>query len=485
MKKLNYLSLITLTALLGLSSCSNEDNASHDSEFKFIPDDAPASFNEHNGFYILNEGWFGHDLGSVNQIDKHNNVLYDIFDKVNPIPETKPGQEPEPQATLGLTSQFAGAYANYYFFISKMENSLVMTNKDFKVLDFHQDIMGQGRGFVGVSPEKIYVSTSKGITIVDLSTKDNMLVKGQIPEINSETGSMVYIHNLVYAVVKNQGLVVINTQNDQVLSKFDGNYTQVTLDRHGMVWASTENTLHQIDPNTPQELQQTIDISQAPLKAKWYAWTPGSLTASMQNDNIYWTSSDQVYKLNTQSLEFNSIYTLGQDKHGKDLEFIGAGLGINPLTGELILNIVRSGWGDNFAYNYVRFLDPNGNYKTDIFLKSGDRPDNINAEGGYYWFPSMTFFQDNNKPQILSNQIITHAEKTFEIELDKIVVDADTPITWATYQIENNNENLAKIAIENNKLMIQTSSTKGKSSFTLSIISNGYQTQKTIELWVR
>ncbi|MHC5200971.1 DUF5074 domain-containing protein [Myroides sp. LJL119] len=476
MKKINFITLTLLAITISLTSCNSDDNASLDAEFKLIPNDSPTPLIEPSGFYIANEGWYGYDLGSVNQITNRYSVNYNVFDKANTSGTN----------SLGLTTSFAGAYGDYYLFISKKDNRLVITDKKLQVIQIEQDILGDGRSFVGVSQNKVYISTSNGITILDISSKNNIHITGQIPEITAETGNMVYINNKVYAVVKGKGLFIIDTQSDTVEKVIEGNFTQVTLDRHGLVWAGKDTKIQKIDPANLQEMPQEIDISIAPIKSTWFAWNAGSLKASFQSDYLFWTYDNKVYQFNTQTSQLKDIHTVGQDKQGKDLEFYGAGLGINPVNDQIVLNLVRQGWGINYSYNLVRFITPQGQMaKSDIFLQNDDKHTEINPEAGYYWFPAMSFFEDNNSPEILINQLILNSQKNFSIPLSEIVSDPDTPITWATYTISNTDPSFVDIKISDNQLLIQSTDKKGKTSFNLTVLSNGKQTEKSIQVWIR
>ncbi|MHC5309710.1 DUF5074 domain-containing protein [Myroides sp. LJL116] len=487
MKTKFILPLLCLGAALGLSSCSNEDNFNIDGDFKLVPDDVPTPLIQPDGFYFINEDWFGHAYGSINHIDANYGTTYNLeLSHIFPdLPEeTKTPDGKVEVHRLGVTSTVAGAYNNYYFILSKQGNRLIVTDKDFKLVKKITDIGGDGRSFVGVNEDKVYLSTLNGITILDISDKNNIHTTTQIAGLSGQTGNMVYINNKVFAVVQGKGLFVIDTTTDTVLEQLAGNYTQVVLDRHGQVWAAMGNTIQKINPYDIED-KQDFDISGAPINATWFAWNPGSLSSSMQTDHLYWTKAKTVIKFDTQNGTFEQIHDLGSDKNGKPLSFYASGLKVDPVTDHLILDLFL-GFGTDASYNYVRILDNTGvSLRPDIFLKDGDKKANINPENGYYWFPSMAFFQDNNAPEILTNQLILKPETEYEIDLEKIISDPDTPVALATVTIKSFPSDIGTIYAEQGKLFITTALIQGRTSFTIKVNSNGKIAEKEIELWIK
>lgn len=486
MKTKFILPLLCFGAALGLGSCSDDNSFNNNVDFKLIPDDVASPLIKPDGFYFVNEDWFGHATGSINQIDARFTPLYNLEPPLTAeeIEYNKTEKDPTKHHTpLGVTSTVAGAYGDYYFIMSKQGNRLVVTDKDFKLVTKIQDIGGDGRSFVGVNQDKVYLSTLNGITILDISNKHNIHTVGQIAELSGQTGNMVYMDNKVFAIVQGKGLFIIDTTTDTVLEQLPGGYTQVTLDRNGQVWAAMGNTIQKINPYDIEQ-RQDFDISTAPINGTWFAWNPGALSSSMQTDHLYWTRGKQVIKFDTQNGTFEDIHELGNDKNGKVLSFYASGIRVDPVTDNLILDLF-TGYGTNASYNYVRILTNTGvSVRPDIFLQDGDKNANINPENGYYWFPSMAFFQDNNAPEILTNQLVLKPDTSYEIDLSQIVSDPDTPIALATYTLESFPIDFGKISIVEDKLHITTALVHGRTSFKLKMNSNGKVVEKDIELWL-
>ena len=62
------------------------------------------------GFFIVNEDWFGHSNGSINFVNKDNTVDYNIYKTTNPTEE------------LGVTTQYGTIYGDNFYLLSKQAN---------------------------------------------------------------------------------------------------------------------------------------------------------------------------------------------------------------------------------------------------------------------------------------------------------------------------------------------------------------------------
>ncbi len=463
------LSLLALTF-----ACNSDDNATRDDEgFRIIPPTAASPLIQPNGFYIVNEDWFGHDNGTVNFLDYSLQPQYRVYNATNP------GKK------LGRTSTYATAYGDYYYFVSKQENRFVITDKNFKEVKSIEDINGDGRAFVGVSDTKGYISTGNGITVFDIK---NLTTTGTIAKVSGQVGNMVYTAGKVFAIVQNTGLVIIDTNTDELKMSLSGNYTQVTIDRHGVIWAGRDTELIRINPNDYNDIKN-YDIAPSKIPGTWGAWNSGSLSASMKEDALYWISDagnwgggSKVGKFDTNTGTLNTdFHVLGNDTDGDKLSFYGAGLRVDPFNGDIVLLIKKDGWGDKGSYNWTRILSNTGAKKGEVFMQGGSE----NNMNGYYWFPSVPFFQDNNAPEILTNQIVLKPNKEFTVSLQELIVDQDSPFGLIEKTITNFDSTFGTAEIKGDDLVISTNEKIGKSSMTIRALSNGKLTEKEIEIWVR
>lgn len=465
---------MSLSLLAFTFACNSDDNNTRDDEgFKIIPPSEKSPLIQPTGFYVANEDWFGHDDGTVNFLDYALQPQYRVYRAANA------GKK------LGTTLAYATAYGDYYYFVSKQRNRFVITDKNFKEVKTIEDINGDGRAFVGVSESKGYISTGNGITIFDIK---NLVTTGTIAGVSGQTGNMVYTAGKVYAVIQGSGLAIIDTNTDELKITLAGNYTQVTIDRHGVIWAGKGAELIRINPNDYNDVK-TYDISPSKIPGTWGAWNAGSLAASMKEDALYWVSNagewgggSKVGKFDTQTGTLNSdFYELGKDSEDTALAFYGAGLRVDPFNDDIVLLIKKDGWGPNGSYNWTRVISNTGAKKAEVFMQGGTE----NDMNGYYWFPSMPFFQDNHSPEILPNQIVLRPSKEFSVSLKELVLDQDSPYELIEKTISNLDATFGTAEIKGDDLVITTNDKTGKTSLTIRALSNGKFTEKEIEIWVR
>ncbi|MDE6630875.1 MAG: hypothetical protein K2K11_05590, partial [Bacteroidales bacterium] len=141
------------------------------------------------GVFVLNEDWFGHQNSTINFLHANGEWEYRVFQKENP------GRE------LGCTSQYGAIYEDRMYIISKQERDMgasvtggritVCDAKTMKCIaqlphiatDGNGNSIADGRAFVGVNPQKGYISTSNGIYVFDLEALE---VTGLIPGTDAE-----------------------------------------------------------------------------------------------------------------------------------------------------------------------------------------------------------------------------------------------------------------------------------------------------------
>lgn len=469
---LNYfcLGLIALTVV----GCSSDDVSYNiPEEDTKIPDDKIGALIPPSTFYIVNEGWLGPDMGSINGIDYNDNVSYRLFQSVNPDFE------------LGLTTQFATAYGEHYFAVSKQKNRLVMMDKNFKQQATLTEIGGDGRAFVGINKNKAYVSTSKGVSVISIQD-NNLTFEKLITGYSKQVGSLVYRNNYVYAATSSDGLLIIDTNTDEIVKTSAEKTNQLTMDRLGNVWFGFGNKLTKIDTSLPIDQQiakaTTFDVSPSTISSSAGAWNAGSLCASAKKDVLYWTSGQNVVEYNIESNTVNpTFYTLDTDADNVKLEFYGAGLRVDPVMDDLVLTVKRASWGPNGSYNWAKLISNIGALKKEIFIGGGT----INELGGYYWFPAIPMFQDNNAPQIIANQIATTVGTTKVINLDDIVYDQDNPQKLIEVSVDQVDATFGEIIIEKGKLNITAFKVNTQTTFKMTANSNGKFTTKTVKVTVK
>jgi len=113
-----------------------------------------------DGFFMVNEDWFGHTNGSVNLIKNDGTVNYRVYSTVNN------------NQAFGATTQYGTIYGDKFYFISKQAadggdtqytpgGRLVIANAQTmqKIAGFNTIGSADGRSFVGVNEHKGYIGT--------------------------------------------------------------------------------------------------------------------------------------------------------------------------------------------------------------------------------------------------------------------------------------------------------------------------------------
>lgn len=474
MRKFDYLFAgILLFAGVGVTSCS-DDNV--DNRIQVKADDAPEAKVSADGFWVVNEDWFGHDNGTVNYFKQENTTSY--------TPSYRVYRAANGEKTLGTTSQFGTVWGDNIYMVSKQGNRLVVADaKTMKEKAVLTELGGDGRALVGVTDTKAYVGHSGGIAVFDIAS---LQITKQISGVSGEIGMMCCISGRVFAISRSNGLYVINAQTDEVEQTISGSYYTLACSKDGSVWVAGSTGLSCLNPETLQ-VETVAYPDGASVASPWFAWNAGGFCASTQQNVLYWTtggswSQSKVYKYDIDSKTGSMIYEFGKSENNVQMEFYGAGLRVDPLTDELILTATQSGWGANYSYNWIYKLDNAGKEITHFAL-AGDNGTSGNAAGGYYWFPALPVFEDANKPQILLNQVMLTPGEEKEINLEEKIVDYDN--TLASMQVEISEVSNASASLEGHVLKIKAGTEEGVSTCKLSVVSNGVRVEKDIEIVIQ
>lgn len=448
------------------SSCSDDDFS-----YDFIADNTAEPVKAAEGFYLVNEGWFGHDTGSVNYFKNKNNgydISYNVYAAAN-------GEQ-----TLGVTTCHSAIWGNNIYFISKQGNCLVVADaKTLKSKAVITDLGGksiEGRAFQGINEKKAYLGTTNGIIVFNLESNS---LENKVNGINGQIGNMAYSFGNVFAIT-NKAIFIINPETDEIIKQIEGKCLQMTSDRNGNVIVALNDKMLLINGET----LDTEDIAY-PNEGKpadiWGMWNPGSMSASMKSDHIYWIGANgwfggkTIFKTDLTYKTSKPIYSLGKSENNVNMEFYGAGLRVDPLTDELITFTTQSGWGDNYKFNWIYKIDNEGK---EIMHQSI-----LNKEGkDYFWFPSLPVFEDANKPQILLNQVVLKANAKAEINLTEKVIDYDNTFSTMIFSVESANPTIATASINGKTLVVEPGVEEGFGTLTLSVVSNGVKVEKTIQI---
>lgn len=432
---------------------------------------------EAKGFYIVNEDWFGHSNGSVNYFEKSGSSYtphYRVFRAANL------GQE------LGATTCYGAIWGDHFYLISKQGNRLVIADaQNLKSKKIITDLGGDGRSFVGIDEKKAYIGYNGGIKTFNI---ENLTLGEAIAGVSGEIGNMCYAYGKVFAV-SDENLYIIDAKTDKVEKTVTGSYDtykSVVTAKDGSVWVAAVDKFIVYNPNDLENTKEIAYPVDAAVSSSWGSWNPGGLCASTQTNTLYWTtgtspwSKNAVCKYDIDASNANSSFYTLNDEAGQKRVLYGAGLRVDPLSDNLVLQSCRDGWGDSFAYNWLFLLSNTGTQNTSFVVADDKEP---TAGNGYYWFPSMPVFEDANKPQILLNQVMMGTNKKVEIDLSTKVVDYDNIFATMATQVELlNKQDQAKVSIAGNKLVIESQTQEGNFKLKLTVVSNGVKVEKEIEL---
>lgn len=439
-----------------------------------------SSTNFTNGFFMVNEEWYGHTNGSVNFIDNNGQITNRVYSNVNN------------NHAFGATTQFGTIYGDKFYFVSKQEadpgdsqytpgGRLVIANAQTmqKIAGFNNIGGGDGRSFLGVNEHKGYIGASNGIYIFNI---DNLQVGNLIAgtgggsQYAGQIGNMIRTSKYVFAVKQSAGIVVIDPNTDTVVSTIAGAFISIAQAKDGSIWAIQNKKLANINPADLSVQYYNIPTTQ--YSDSWGAWNAGSFTASNTENTLYWMKGgsgfipgNQVVKFNVTTKEFNeSFITLpGQTGAYKQIPY-GAALRVNPSTGNLILNTTESGSGAHYQKNWIHTYDAGGNL---INTKTLD---------DYYWFPSLAVFPDNTAPTV-SNAFPSQmtAAGITSIDLKTMVSDDDSFGSSIVKSVKSNsNPTVASAEINANEELIITPISSGTATIVISFNSNGKVVDKTL-----
>lgn len=431
---------------------------------------------EAKGFYIVNEDWFGHSNGSVNYFEKSESSYTPYTPHYRVFRAANPGQE------LGATTCYGAIWGHNFYLISKQGNRLVIADaQNLKSKKIITDLGGDGRSFLGIDDQKAYIGYKGGIKTFNI---ENLTLGEAIAGVSGEIGNMCYAYGKVFAV-SDENLYIIDAKTDKVEKTVAGSYSSVVTAKDGSVWVAAANKFIVYNPNDLENTKEIAYPVDAAVSSSWGSWNPGGLCASTQTNTLYWTtgtspwSKNAVCKYDIDASNANSsFYTLPNDEAGQKRVLYGAGLRVDPLSDNLVLQSCRDEW--EYAYNWLFLLSNTGTLNTSFVVADDKEP---TAGNGYYWFPSMPVFEDANKPQILLNQVMMGTNKKVEIDLSTKVVDYDNIFATMATQVELlNKQDQAKVSIAGNKLVIESLAQEGNFKLKLTVVSNGVKVEKEIEL---
>ncbi|HWV66549.1 DUF5074 domain-containing protein [Chitinophaga sp.] len=320
-----------------------------------------------NGFFLVNEGWFGHGPGDVNFYRNGEDSVYqDVFQRTNP------------GKTLGTTTGYGAIYNNKMYLVSKQGAFVVVDPGTMKETGRIDQLPAAGNSFCGINSSTGLIGTADGVYPVNLQT---LAVGSKLAGVSGQVGGMLTAEGYVLVMSQSQGIVALNNTDlsvAKVLGSADVGFTRTP---DGTVWAARNNMLFAINANNLAIDTVTVPF---PVYGSWGAWNAGMLSASTTENAVFigktnsWgAGGTEVYKYavgNANSLN-TPFVTIPAGR-----EMYGTGVRYNPGNNTIVVTDVKSGYGDNYKNNTLYIYD----------ASSGGLKKSVNYTG--FFFTSMPLF---------------------------------------------------------------------------------------------
>lgn len=365
-----------------------------------------------DGVFMLNEGSFGKERGSLNFLNKAGKWEYRVA-------LTKNSETYE----LGTTGCYATIDDGKMYIVSKKKSVAdkeakdpTLTVCDAKTMEVLAQIntilnadgtaAADGRAFLPVKElGKGFLSTTEGVFTFNLDDNTvGSLIAGTDGVANNQIGNMVYADGKVYAVDQRRGLLVIDAAEGKLLktvnNEGEGSYNSIVQAKDGSIWLtcskSTKAVSHIVKFNPSDCSTETVELPEGvyPPTNSWGAWNPDCFTASTTENALFWNGAtgdwlngQHIYKFDIDSRKTSLLLDFTA---AKEMPYVyGAACRMNPYSGDLYLSITKgSAWGDE---SELRVYDATtGTMKQAYPMEK------------HYWFPEMPVFSMKSTTAISS-----------------------------------------------------------------------------------
>lgn len=321
------------------------------------------------GFFVINEGWFGNEMGSVSYFNPHTaNLITNLYGSANESKE------------LGITTCYGSIWHNKMYLVSKQGRRLVVCDDlTFKELGSIDDLSGgDGRAFAGINTTTGVITTSQGAHIINLSP----LSMGAILEgtQGDQCGGIYVTDNNILVLSASKGILIYNKSTYALVKQHPKGEVGFAQTIDGSIWAAHQNTLLQINPITLEisEITMPQDLT---INNSWGSWNAGPLCAAINENALYFTKSgssaggSEIYRYKV--ADINSLNSAFAISSAADDAFYGSGIGVDPTSGDILATMVKEGWADSFKDNRIVLFDG----------KTGQEKSRKTFQG--FYFPAM------------------------------------------------------------------------------------------------
>lgn len=426
-----------------------------------------------DGFFIQNEGWFGHDNGSINWFGNDGSVVYTIEQKENAGDKD----------LLGATSQFGTIYGGKYYALSKMNNQVVV----FDALTMKKEavvsgISGNVNCIAFASEEKAYISTTNGLFALNLT--NYTMESADLSKTGATVGLIQRVGNYIFAASESGAILVMNPDDDSVVAKVNtpGNFG-FAVSKDSNVWVNCGTSLIRINPVTFDTKQFTI-ANQLPVV--WNPWKPDLLVASQKENALFYGyggdwSQDKVGKFVIdaegelkEDPSFSFVMPAGVTESNTQ-ELYGQ-IGFEPHSGQLLVLTVQSGWGDNYTHNWIHKVNATTGAIEESVKVASDKGQ------GYYWFAAMPVFTDSQDPELnLGSELVVSKEEPVSVSKADFLSDADNMPALASLSVSIADNSLAEATTDGMSITVKPLK-NGVTTLVVTANSNGKKVTKEVPL---
>ncbi len=445
-----------------------------------------------SGVFILNEDWYGHNNSTLNHLSDQGAFSYRILQAEN-----------DASVSLGCTSQFAAIYGDKFYFVSKQSQDpgetstrkgarLVVTDATTLKIAYSIDTLfaingkhaADGRGFVGVDETKGYIGSSNGIFVLDFATgkitkrirgTENPLITGGEqaaagtgPLYQNQIGMMLRTHDYVFAIQQDTGIHVIDPVADTIITTIRGCFSTMVQSKDGRIWAARNtnttaqsypygtaggeswqgNELLAINPatlaTTAYDLRTLSGNENMIVEQTWYAWTAGSLCASLRENALFFSYTDNIWdwysgrihimKFDIDNLSVTEIYNTSS--LGEYYIYNSGVVRVHPRTGNLFVACFKTLVSTN-DWLFLQIMPTGRLVRTYTPIKN-------------YWYPALFVFPDSDAPVVSDFAAQTlSAGQTVGIPLGGMATDQDNlsaAITKRVLSVSDPSSLAAKVA---------------------------------------
>lgn len=361
MKKLFLLAF----AALAFAACSDDDNG-----YKPAPGD---NDKYKGGFYVMNEGWYGHTPASLNYYDAANGWSFDIYKANN-------GDQ------LGVTGSVAVCSDDNMYIVTKETPFLVEVGlSDFvKKSALPADVFEvQARSFALLDNSRGVITTANSaytVSLDPLELADEPFYEGGPMSLAGDVAvSGGYIF-LLGSNNEDNAIMVYDASTLKFVKNIGAATTGFTR-AAGALWAANKGKLVKINTSDLSVSEVALADGLSVYYNQW-AFTPTGLQASKAGDALYFANGDfsgyDIYKYTIATGTASKFFS-APVIDGTQYSVYGSGVNVDPKTGDLYLVYTK----DYGAHTDIYVVDGNSGAQKQMFPYTDEA----------YWYPSMLVFR--------------------------------------------------------------------------------------------